>query len=72
MFNSVSTAGGSSPGLKVVREKLRTSLWLVPTLMAVTAVAISAAATWADAVLADLDPAKMPILVFVSTPSDAR
>ncbi|MCJ8518863.1 putative membrane protein [Pseudorhizobium tarimense] len=72
MFNSVSTAGGSSPGLKVVREKLRTSLWLVPTLMAITAIAISAAATSVDAVLADLDPAKVPIFVFVSTPSDAR
>lgn len=72
MFNKLSHLAGSRPRLQVVQEKLRTSLWLLPTLMAVAAVGLSAAATSADAVLADHSPAKMPILVFVSTPSDAR
>ncbi|HEX2148513.1 MAG TPA: DUF2254 family protein, partial [Pseudorhizobium sp.] len=72
MFNKLSHVSGSSPGFQVVREKLRTSLWPLPTLMAGVAVALSAAATWADAVLADADPAEMPIFVFVSVPSDAR
>ena len=44
----------------------------MPTPMASFGLALSAAATSADAVLADADPARMPIVVFVSAPSDSR
>jgi uncharacterized membrane protein len=72
MFKGRYAMSGFNPGVRVVREKLRTSLWLVPTLMAGFAVALSAAATIADGVVADADPGNMPIYFFVSTPSDAR
>jgi uncharacterized membrane protein len=72
MFNNFFNARGSRPGFRVLREKLRTSLWLLPTLMGSVAVALSAAATSVDAVLADADPAGMPIFVFVSAAGDAR
>ncbi|WP_158001946.1 DUF2254 domain-containing protein [Pseudorhizobium pelagicum] len=64
--------GGHNPAIQVVWEKLRTSFWLVPSLMALAALAIAVAATWADFQLADADPASMPRFIFVSTPDAAR
>ncbi|MFN7024247.1 MAG: DUF2254 domain-containing protein [Pseudorhizobium sp.] len=62
----------SNPATRVVLEKLRTSLWLVPGLMAIGAFALAAAANWADFLLSEADPAKMPIFLFTSPPNDAR
>ncbi|MFN7103676.1 MAG: DUF2254 domain-containing protein [Pseudorhizobium sp.] len=64
--------GGANPAVQVVWEKLRTSFWLVPSLMAVVALALAVAATWADFRLADANPASMPRFIFVSTPDGAR
>jgi uncharacterized membrane protein len=64
--------GGRDPAVRVTWEKLRTSFWLVPSLMAAAAGVLAMAATWVDLRLAEVDPAGMPVLVFVSTPSGAR
>ncbi|MCF6368255.1 DUF2254 domain-containing protein [Rhizobium sp. TRM95001] len=45
---------------------------MVPSLMAAAAGVLAMAATWGDLRLAEVDPAEMPVFVFVSTPNGAR
>ncbi|MCJ8518393.1 putative membrane protein [Pseudorhizobium tarimense] len=70
--NGKAHLGGHDPAIRVTWEKLRTSFWLVPTLMAAAAGVLAMAATWADRLLIHADPAGMPVFVFVSTTNGAR